>query len=143
MEGPLALIKQNVLTTGHSIDSNLEKYDTRCPTIGSSVLQINGMDRFSVQHHKFFDTLQPYLHHSCIPRYGNIYLYSFCLEPEKMVPTGSCNFSRIDNATLYLKINDICFCNESISEFVDIRIYAVNYNILRIMSGMGGVAYTN
>ena len=78
-----------------------------------------------------------------LPRYGNIYLYSFCLEPEKMVPTGSCNFSRIDNATLYLKINEICFCNESISEFVDVRIYAVNYNILRIMSGMGGVAYTN
>ena len=143
MNTVLENIKKNILTTSSSQEDSLEQYDIRCPTIGSSVLQLNGIDRFSEQHHKFFDTLQPYLRHSCIPRYGNIQVYSFCLEPEKMVPTGSCNFSRVDNATLHLKINKICFCDETTSEFVDIRIYALNYNILRIMSGMGGVAYTN
>ena len=75
--------------------------------------------------------------------YGNIYTYSFALTPEKMEPTGSCNFSRVDNATLYLKVNDICYCTGKPNEFVNIRVYAINYNILRIMSGMGGLAYSN
>ena len=61
------------------------------------------------------------------------YLYSFALQPEEHQPSGTCNFSRIDNAVLELEAgNDAC-----------VDIYAVNYNVLRVMSGMGGLAYSN
>jgi hypothetical protein len=136
-------IKKNILNNSHSEGLNGENFDARCSPLNWAVLQLNGQDRFPKQYNKFFDTVQPYLYHSCIPKYGNIFVYSFALEPEKMIPTGSCNFSRVDNATLYLSINEICFCNKLISEYINIRIYATNFNILRIMSGMGGVAYTN
>jgi len=62
----------------------------------------------------------------------DIYVYSFCLEPEEHQPSGSCNFSRIDTAKLEFSSSG------SIS-----NIYAVNYNVLRIMSGMGGLAYSS
>lgn len=62
----------------------------------------------------------------------DIYVYSFCLEPEEHQPSGSCNFSRIDSAKILLSSSG------SIS-----NIYAVNYNVLRIMSGMGGLAYSS
>jgi hypothetical protein len=63
----------------------------------------------------------------------NINVYSFSLRPEDHQPSGSCNFSRIDTARL--------ITSENLSS--DDHIYAVNYNVLRIMSGMGGVAYSN
>tara|TARA_Y100000817_G_scaffold277258_1_gene239279 strand:- start:1061 stop:3730 length:2670 start_codon:yes stop_codon:yes gene_type:complete len=62
----------------------------------------------------------------------DIYVYSFCLEPEEHQPSGSCNFSRIDSAKLLIN------SKASIS-----NIYAVNYNVLRVISGMGGVAYSS
>jgi hypothetical protein len=62
----------------------------------------------------------------------NINCYSFALEPEEYQPTGTCNFSRIDQSTL------------DFSSAVTIQnIYALNYNIFRVMSGMGGIAYSN
>jgi len=62
----------------------------------------------------------------------HINVYSFALKPEEHQPSGTCNFSRIDNAKLIFDSS------------VDIEgIYAVNYNVLRIMSGMGGLAYSN
>ena len=143
IQGMLYKIKANILKSSQIYPNNSDEYDSLSPPINSAVLQINGMDRFTEQSYRFFDTIQPYIHHSCIPEYGNIYTYSFALTPEKMEPTGSCNFSRVDNATLYLKINDICYCTGKPNEFVNIRVYAINYNILRIMSGMGGIAYSN
>jgi hypothetical protein len=73
---------------------------------------------------------------------GGIYLYSFALTPEELQPSGSCNFSRIDNSVLSLTLNA---SNDGAGSTVSrsVRIYAVNYNILRIMSGMGGLAYSN
>jgi hypothetical protein len=69
-----------------------------------------------------------------------INVYSFALKPEEHQPSGSCNFSRIDNATLLLTLT-----NNTVNTFntAQVRIYAVNYNVLRIMSGMGGLAYSN
>ena len=60
-----------------------------------------------------------------------ISVYSFGLKPEEHQPSGTCNFSRIDNAQLVL------------GESKAVTVYAVNYNVLRIMSGMGGLAYSN
>lgn len=95
-------------------------------------LQLNGHDRFSEREGKYFNYVQPYQHHENVPREG-INVYSFALKPEEHQPSGSCNFSRIDNATLQV---------ESTGAGV-MKIYAVNYNVLRIMSGMGGLAYSN
>jgi hypothetical protein len=102
-------------------------------------LQLNGQDRFSEREGTYFDLVQPYQHHTRSPDTG-INLYSFALRPEEHQPSGSCNFSRIDNATLQLVLS-----NETVSgtKTAKVRVYATNYNVLRIMSGMGGLAYSN
>ena len=63
-------------------------------------------------------------------------MYSFALNPEENQPSGTCNFSRIDNATLELSLEDNL-------DATKVSVYALNYNVLRIMSGMGGLAYSN
>lgn len=102
-------------------------------------LQLNGQDRFSEREGSYFDTVQPYQHHTRNPDTG-INVYSFALRPEEHQPSGSCNFSRIDNAVLQLVLSAGAVAGVSTSK---VRVYAVNYNILRVMSGMAGVAYSN
>jgi len=99
-----------------------------------ALLQLNGHDRFSEESGKFFNYVQPHTHHSRTPSAG-INVYSFALNPEEHQPSGTCNFSRIDNATLTV--------TTSADSGSDLYVYGVNYNVLRIMSGMGGVAYSN
>jgi hypothetical protein len=67
-------------------------------------------------------------------------VYSFALRPEEHQPSGSCNFSRIDNAVLQLVLSAPTVSGVSTAK---VRVYAVNYNVLRVMSGMAGVAYSN
>ena len=75
---------------------------------------------------------------------GGIYCYSFALKPEEHQPSGTCNFSRIDNAVLQLGLNTYTADNKTPSKSNKfIKVYATNYNVLRIMSGMGGLAYSN
>jgi len=102
-------------------------------------LQLNGQDRFSEREGTYFDLVQPYQHHTRTPDTG-INVYSFALRPEEHQPSGSCNFSRIDNATLQLVLSNACVEGTSTAK---VRVYAVNYNVLRVMSGMGGLAYSN
>ena len=112
-------------------------------------LQLNGQDRFAERRSEYFLNQQPYKHHTQAPRCNRangfataqlasqfIYCYSFALNPEEHQPSGTCNFSRIDNATLVLS---------RVSAFRAgiLKVFAVNYNVLRIMSGMGGLAYSN
>jgi hypothetical protein len=103
----------------------------------SAKLQLNGHDRFAERKGTYFSRVQPYQHHTRIPISRGINVYSFALKPEEQQPSGTCNFSRIDNAILTVGHNQLG--NES----AKIRVYAVNYNVLRIMSGMGGLAYSN
>jgi hypothetical protein len=101
---------------------------------GKVKLQLNGHDRFSERSAEYFSLVQPYQHHSRVPAADkNINVYSFGLKPAEHQPSGTCNMSRIDNATLHMEQA----ANGSAS------IFAVNYNVLRIMSGMGGIAYSN
>ena len=74
---------------------------------------------------------------------GGVYMYSFALKPEEHQPSGTCNFSRIDTATLVFSVDGQKPISNKDEENADIRVYAVNYNILRVMSGMGGLAYSN
>ena len=102
-------------------------------------LQLNGQDRFSEREGSYFDTVQPYQHHTRNPDTG-INVYSFALRPEEHQPSGTCNFSRIDNATLQLVLSTNAIGGDHTAK---VRVYATNYNVLRVMSGMGGLAYSN
>jgi hypothetical protein len=102
-------------------------------------LQLNGQDRFSEREGTYFSWVQPYQAHTRCPDEG-INVYSFSLRPEEHQPSGTCNFSRIDNATLQLVLSNATVEGTKTAK---VRVYALNYNVLRIMSGMGGLAYSN
>ena len=102
-------------------------------------LQLNGQDRFSEREGSYFDVVQPFQHHTRAPDSG-INVYSFALRPEEHQPSGTCNFSRIDNAVLQLVLSSNTVSGSNTAK---VRVYAVNYNVLRVMSGMAGVAYSN
>jgi hypothetical protein len=102
--------------------------------ITDAKLQLNGHDRFATRAGKYFTHVQPYQHHENIPSTAGINVYSFALKPEEHQPSGTLNFSRIDSAVL-----DIT----TAATAVRARVYATNYNVLRVMSGMGGLAYSN
>ena len=117
-------------------------------------LQINGQDRMDRRYGDYYNEVQPYQHHtgigatvsstSALPTaQPGIYMYSFALRPEEHQPSGTCNFSRIDTATIVMNISGAVTMDESTDATYDVRVYAVNYNILRIMSGMAGLAYSN
>ena len=131
-----------------------------CDTFGYAKLQLNGHDRFSVREADYFRKVQNYEHHTNVPRcptvgeYENspngapghlqyIYTYSFALSPEEHQPSGTCNFSRIDNAVLQINYIDRRGNNTTHDSPMNLKVFAVNYNILRIMSGMGGLAFSN
>jgi len=101
-------------------------------TLTNASLQLNGHERFDTLDGTYFSKVQPYQHFSNTPE-SDINVYSFALKPEEHQPSGTCNFSRIDNATL----------NMEFSSGSEVSVFAVNYNVLRIMSGMGGLAYSN
>jgi hypothetical protein len=102
-------------------------------------LQLNGQDRFSEREGTYFDQVQPWQHHTRAPDTG-VNVYSFALRPEEHQPSGTCNMSRIDNATLQLVLSNATVESTNTAK---VRVYARNYNVLRIMSGMGGLAYSN
>jgi hypothetical protein len=101
--------------------------------ITTAKLQLNGNDRFAERDGKYFSLVQPYQHHNNIPVNQGINVYSFALKPEEHQPSGTLNMSRIDTAQLQVKS----------SKAGELFVYAVNYNVLRILSGMGGLAYSN
>jgi len=96
-------------------------------------LQLNGHDRFTARDGAYFNLVQPYQHHDNIPGNPGINVYSFALKPQEHQPSGTLNMSRIDTAVLSFT-----------SGYAGvIKTFAVNYNVLRVMSGMGGLAYSN
>jgi hypothetical protein len=125
------------LESGYSI-TTVEGLAGKNPSAVAKI-QLNGHDRFSEREGKYFNLVQPFQHHTNIPAVG-VNVYSFSLNPEDHQPSGSCNMSRIDNATLILTLT-----NNTVGagKTAKVRVYAVNYNVLRIMSGMGGLAYSN
>ena len=137
---------------------------------------MNGHDRSVERDGPYYRIVQPYQHHTGGAVHGTglnlnniqdstliagqengyVYSYSFALRPEDHQPSGTCNFSRIDNAVLNLNLNEHPTGIASIpsngqtssagylrNNDVNVRVYATNYNVLRIMSGMGGLAYSN
>jgi hypothetical protein len=99
-------------------------------------IQLNGHDRFAEMDGRYFNLVQPFQHHENIPSRG-INVYSFGLKPEEHQPSGTCNFSRIDAANLNLTLTAQTVNYNGSPRTSAIRVFAVNYNVLRIMSGMG------
>ena len=123
----LVWVEKSTDDTVASVGEYVTSYDT-------AKLQLNGHERFAPRHAQYFQLVQPYKHNERVPVNSGINVYSFALKPEEHQPSGTCNMSRIDNATLNLTgVN---------SENV-VKVFAVNYNVLRVMSGMGGLAYSN
>lgn len=133
--GPLA---------AETIDSYRLKVSSNMVQTG--LLQLNGLDRLSKQEGVYFNRIQPLNHHTTAPASPGINVYSFAIKPEAHQPSGSCNFSRLDSAKLILTLNAIkSLANDTVDVSTTgvIKLFAVNYNILRVMSGMGGLAYSN
>jgi hypothetical protein len=121
-------------------------------------IQINGQDRLDRRYGDYYNKVQAYQHHSGSMQVG-AYSYSFAIRPEEHQPSGTCNFSRIDTATIVMNMagvgtsatSNTALGTAAAPNFGDnpdynnwnVRVYAVNYNVLRVMSGMGGLAYSN
>jgi len=122
---------QGVATTGTFGNDYLDSVNP----VSSAKIMLNGNDRFATRGGEYFSLVQPYQHHEITPDkfHEGINVYSFAIKPEEHQPSGTLNMSRIDTAVL------------SISSSIKgtISVYAVNYNVLRILSGMGGLAYSN
>ena len=106
-----------------------------------ALLQLNGHDRFDRREGNYFNYVQPFQHHSNVPHDG-VYIYSFGLHPEQHQPSGSANLSRIDNTQLNLWFHDSTFRPglphlNFLNPDNKLYIFAISYNVLRIMSGMG------
>lgn len=106
--------------------------------VDSAQLFFHGYDRTTLLSGKYFNYVEPYKVHTRSPSTG-INVYSFALMPEEYQPTGTANFSRLSDIILKLNINNAMFTN---NKTVTVRIYALNYNILRIIGGMASLAYT-
>ena len=110
---------------------------TANPVKGAKLL-LNGNDRFTQRDGMYFNMIQPFQHHENIPNNTGINVYSFALKPEEHQPSGTLNMSRIDTSFISLDYDSAKYNSNSV-----FAIYAVNYNVLRILSGMGGIAYSN
>jgi len=104
--------------------------------ISSALFQFDGYDRFEEQSAQYFRLMQPYQRHTAIPN-DFIYVYSFSLAPEASQPQGSCNGSRLDSIVLQAQMNP-----SVTSRPAGVTVYATNYNVLRIVAGIGGVLFT-
>ena len=128
-------LQTNINTGNQILDYSLTN---SVETFSSGVLQLNGLDRFDKRSADYFRLVQNYQYHT---RYSsnNIYTYSFSINPDKIQPSGSCNMSKFTNINLYLDYSGI---NNNSNDMI-LKVYAINYNVLRIMGGMGGLAFSN
>ena len=143
-------------TTADPADvANVQSFNESLAPLFKAKLQLNGQDRFAERKGSYFNKVQPYQALKSEAPAG-VYLYSFALRPDQHQPSGTCNFSRIDNAVLSLTAKTMSVANtdaanllgESVSyargtALTSLNVYAKNYNVLRILSGMGGMAYSS
>ena len=141
----------DLLTTNAALNENLMQTDINYIAAASSgpsnpvktaKLVLNGNDRFYERPGRYFNLIQPYQHHENIPANAGINVYSFSLKPEEHQPSGTLNMSRIDTAVLNLDFESSIVNGYNPTDYT-LFVYAVNYNVLRILSGMGGLAYSN
>ena len=115
------------------LDKEIIYAQTSYESFGTAKLRLNGVDRFYERDASYFRLVQPLHCNQKVPS-KHIYLYSFSLNPRKYQPSGSCNFSKIDDAELIFTSKQN-HTNEKLS------VYAVNYNVLVVSNGMAGLVY--
>ena len=121
--------------SGNSIfDYNVPSYPAEDVFVSMKLL-LNGHDRFSERPGSYFRLVQPYQHHTRVPS-KKVYAYSFALTPEDFQPSGSCNFSRLDTAQLAVQLSPNITQGR-------VKVFATSYNVLRIASGLSGLAFAN
>jgi len=131
-----------------AIGAYLSTGQVRTDLIATALLQLDGYDRFQVRDAPYFRLLQPYDHHTTTPVQQYIYCYSLALRPEDIQPTGTLNASRIDSVNWQITMNPILNFPSSLDSKTSvrgpatIRIYALNYNVFRVVNGFGGVLFT-
>jgi len=105
--------------------------------MATALLRLDGNDRFYIRNAPYFRLTQPYQHHTNIPTAPvYIYLYSFSMKPEEEQPSGSLNCSKIDDINMAVAFNAA-----EVSQDRSVQMYATNYNVLRIIGGLGGLAF--
>ena len=117
-----------------SLCTSLGPSGTAANSVNGGKLILNGNDRFYSRDGRYFNLVQPYQHHENVPNNAGINVYSFALKPEEHQPSGTLNMSRIDTAQITIPRSDVDG---------NIYLFAHSYNVLRILSGMGGLAYSN
>jgi len=115
---------------------NLKLTDSGSNPVKTASVFLNGVRRFDDREGFYFNTIQPYQHHTNSPAVG-INVYSFALEPENQQPSGTCNFSRIDDGQI-----NVTLTTNAKNRQLAMRVYALSYNILRIMNGNAALAYS-
>ena len=128
----------NILTGNQQLNYSLGTLYTSPETFKEGLILLNGIERFERRPANYFRLVQNYQFHT---RYStkNIYTYSFALFPEKQQPSGTCNLSKITSSVLFLDYNGI---NNNQNDMI-LKVFGVNYNVFRIMSGMAGLAFSN
>ena len=133
--------------------ANVRTYAENLAPLRSARLQLNGHERFQERKGSYFNLVTPFQALKTRAPAG-VYLYSFSLKPDELQPSGTCNFSRIDTATLSVSMKAASVANDanvltenqtlaSATDLTALKVFAENYNVFRIMSGMGGLAYSN
>jgi hypothetical protein len=100
-------------------------------------LTLNGTERMPPRPGQYFRQVQPYQHHTRVPA-KHVLCYNFGLEPESKNPTGSCNFSRLEQASLNVTLNSNIDPNGG-----RVKVYALGYNLLRYAQGLAGLAFSS
>lgn len=122
------------------------RLDGKGNPVAAAKIELNGHDRFDVQEGSYFNYYQTYHHHTRTPADG-INVYSFAIAPENHQPGGTTNLSRIDSTILSIDFADSLRQNNrlklDIARDTRLFIFAWSYNVLRVMSGMAGLAYSN
>ena len=128
----VSVVARDHFNYGRNVDGSVNP-------VSSALLQLNGHDRFQLRDGSYFNYVQPYHHWPNTPADG-INSYSFALNPAEHQPSGTCNFSRIDNTTLQVNVEGVAadLGTDSVC-----NLFLFSYNVLRIMGGMGGLAYSN
>ena len=141
------------LATNEAVPAPVQPFfmpgQVRTDLISTALLQLDGYDRFQVRQAPYFRLIQPYDHHTTTPVQNFIYCYSLALRPEDIQPTGTLNASRIDSVNWQITMNNAVGtvtqeqpCVSTNRGACTIRIYAINYNVFRVVNGFGGVLFT-